>query len=67
MKKKKKKFSNYLGYINIGTFGSGNHHHFEIVEFGQRSFGRGTSLVTSVIQNTIDVIFKSLPEGVTYF
>ena len=27
--------SNYLRYVNIGTLGSGNHHHFEIVKLGE--------------------------------
>ena len=52
----------YLRDVNIGSFGPGDHHHFEVVEFGQRFLGRVASFVTGVIQNSVHLILKGLPE-----
>ena len=52
----------YLRDVNIGSFGPGDHHHFKVVEFGQRFLGRVASFVTGVIQNSVHLILKGLPE-----
>ena len=56
---------NNLRKINFRSLWSSRHHDFEVVKFGKRFLRTRTSFITSIIQNTVNVIFKSWPKGVT--
>ena len=44
-----------LGDVDVGAFRSGDDHHLEVVELGQGPLGGGTGLVSSVVQDSIDL------------
>ena len=58
-------FRRYLWNVNIWSLGPGDDHDLETVELGERSLGWRAGFVTSVVENSIDLILEGLPQGVT--
>lgn len=51
--------------VNVGAFGTGDHHSLQVVVFRERLFSGAAGLVTSIVQDSVDLILESLPERVT--
>ena len=54
-----------LGHVDVGALAACHHHHLEVVELCQRPLGGATTLLPSVVQDPVDLVLKSLPDGVT--
>ncbi|KAH3683661.1 hypothetical protein WICPIJ_005345 [Wickerhamomyces pijperi] len=57
--------SRHLGNVNEGTLGTSTNHLFDIVQPLQVDFGGTTSLISSLVQETNDVIFKGFSQSHT--
>lgn len=55
----------YLWDVNLWALRTSHHHGLEVVVLRQRLLGWGSRFVTSVVEDTIHLVLKGLPQCVT--
>ena len=53
--------SDNLGDVDLRTLGTSCHHDFEVVELGEGLLCAGSSLVSGLVEDPVDLVFEGLP------